>query len=107
MPVQIIQKENYTILQVGLNFNVKNLADIRKAVEKVLSIKPAIIVFDMAECELLDSSGIGLLVNLQKRCAPYGGKVGLLDPPDDIRDIVFIAGIEKLISIYNSEEDIL
>jgi anti-anti-sigma factor len=107
MQIQCEKKGNYYLVKTGSNFNVKNLADIRKVVEKTLDVKPPFVVFDMSECELLDSSGIGLIVNLQKRCSALGGRVGLLDPPDDIRDIVTISGIEQLITIYDNEEEIV
>jgi anti-sigma B factor antagonist len=58
--------------------------EIRPLVEDLVAEKRASIVVDLSSLRLIDSSGVGVIVSLFKRCKAYGGALkveGLRDQP--------------------------
>ena len=94
------------LVRVGEEFSIRNLLEVRSLVDEALREGHSNIVFDMSACISMDSSAIGLVLNLHKKCVEKGGGSGFLNPLSAIRDIISIAGVEDMIRIYESEDEI-
>ncbi len=73
-----------TILRVEGVLDALTAPEIRPVVETLVSERRALIVVDLSSLRLIDSSGVGVIVSLSKRCKPFGGIVrvtGLKDQP--------------------------
>jgi len=57
------------------------------------------VVFDFEETKFMDSSGIGIIMGRYKKISCFGGKVFILHPDKQIRRILKLAGVSKLIEI--------
>lgn len=55
------------------------------------------LVVDCAGLTFLDSSGVGALVTLRKRCEDAGGRVRLVEVPGRIELVLRISGLDKLL----------
>ena len=62
------------------------------------------IVFDFSRTEFMDSSGIGILLNRYKQMTANGGKVVLCGVNAQVRRILTIGGISRLIESYENRE---
>lgn len=57
------------------------------------------VVFDFESTRFMDSSGIGIIMGRYKKIAYLGGKVFALHPDKQIKRILNLAGVNKLIEI--------
>ena len=61
--------------------------------------KPCVIV-DLSEVDFLASIGIRLLTTNAKTVASRGGKMVMLNPQSDVKDVLEITGIPAIIPMY-------
>jgi anti-sigma B factor antagonist len=57
------------------------------------------LIFDFSSCDLIDSSGIGLLVNLTKELNAVNGDLVLRNPDRDILQMFSDTGLDRIFSI--------
>jgi stage II sporulation protein AA (anti-sigma F factor antagonist) len=62
------------------------------------------VVFDFTKTEFMDSSGIGILLNRYKQMHLSGGKVTVYGAGPQVRRILAVGGLEKLMTICDSRE---
>ena len=55
--------------------------------------------------DLMDSSGIGLIVGRYKNVKSLGGNLALSGGNDYIRKMIDLSGIKKIVNMYSSIED--
>ena len=64
-------------------------------------------VFDFTEVSFMDSSGIGMLLNRYKQVKRLGGNLYLTGCSKGILRIIKLSGLEKIVKITHSIDDIL
>jgi anti-sigma B factor antagonist len=104
MEIQGAEKREYYLIKAGDSFDSKVLLDAREVIENAIEKGFKNFLFDFSLCSYLDSSGIGLIVNLHKQGKVTGGKLGILNASEKIKEIFFISNMEKVINLYDSEE---
>ena len=57
------------------------------------------VVFDFEETEFMDSSGIGIIMGRYKKIASLGGKVYAINAGRQIRRILDVSGMSKLVEV--------
>jgi len=62
-------------------------------------------IIDLTEVELMDSSGIGLIVGRYKLVNSLGGKFAICSASDYIKKMIELSGITKVIKYYNTISD--
>ena len=59
------------------------------------------VVFDFEDTRFMDSSGIGIIMGRYKKIACFGGKVFAIHTDPQIRRILCISGLNKLIEVVD------
>lgn len=59
------------------------------------------VIFDFAETQFMDSSGIGVIMGRYKNLRFMGGKVIAINVSDRIHRILTLSGIYKIVDIYD------
>ena len=62
------------------------------------------VIVDLSEVDYLASIGIRLLVLTAKLVTARGGKMVLLNPTSDVKNVLEITGIPAIIPIYDGQE---
>lgn len=57
------------------------------------------VVFDFEDTRFMDSSGIGIIMGRYKKIACFGGKVFAIHPDRQIRRILCMSGLDKIVEI--------
>lgn len=57
------------------------------------------IVFDFEDTKFMDSSGIGIIMGRYKKISCFGGKVFAIHPDKQIRRVLKLSGLTKVIEI--------
>ncbi len=66
-----------TVLSIEGVLDALTVPEIRPAIDELVQGRPAAVTVDLSGLRLIDSSGVGVVVSLYKRCKEYGGAVRL------------------------------
>jgi anti-anti-sigma factor len=80
--------------------------DLRNAIFKLINENAKSIILDLTDVPFIDSAGMGLFITVNKELNKINGKIGLLHPAKDVLDLLVLATLDKIIQIYDSEDDI-
>ncbi len=70
-----------------------------KADQLILSDEVNNVVFDFEDTRFMDSSGIGIILGRYKKISCFGGKVYAIHADRQIKRILMISGLSKLVEI--------
>lgn len=107
MGFSIKQEERglYLLIHLTGEFTVQNLFRIRQTIEEAMTIGHVYIAFDMENTTMIDSSGIGLLVNLNQKLVAKGGSVFLIALPPEIRKTMEPSSVLQVIHSMKDVEE--
>lgn len=78
MSIRYDEYNGVCVITVDGGLSGEAVADARRAVEEALSrSKGQAFVFDLGECDFIDSSGLDLLCHVRRRCEDAGTRVTL------------------------------
>ena len=77
---------------------------LHELVDKVVGLKPALVVVDLTGVEFFGSYGVNALVSLAKGLDPHDGKIRLAGPSPAIRDLLNRSHLAGKFPIYSSVE---
>lgn len=105
MSVQLTQVDDCGLLRITGSFDSKVHVEVRQAANQAFDMPCARVVFDLRECSYIDSSAIGLIVELYRRLTPQGRRVAILGASDSIRYIIGLTRTDTLVSMYSTEAE--
>ena len=73
-----IDKGDDTVLAIEGVLDALTAPEIRPTIDALVEEKRRSIVVDLSSLRLIDSSGVGVVVSLFKRCKPFGGVVRVI-----------------------------
>ncbi|NPV26257.1 MAG: anti-sigma F factor antagonist [Firmicutes bacterium] len=65
------------------------------------------LIIELANVSFMDSSGLGVLLGRYKRISRGGGKMALIRPQPQVRRVLELSGITRIIGIYESDIEAL
>ena len=74
---------------------------IRKEIDAAVRDQEPVLLYLVT---FMDSSGIGLIMGRHQLMQSLGGQVLILDPPQHIRRVLRISGIERIAKVVSSKE---
>lgn len=98
-------QENCLTIFLPSELDHHNAEEIRKVSDQLIEnnhIK--CVIFDFAETNFCDSSGIGVLMGRYKMVYLLGGEVWAAHTNERIKKILTMSGVTKIIQIYEEEE---
>ncbi len=98
---------NGVILELTGDLTYANREQFKTAVEAIRQRGCRHLVLNMANVRFVDSSGLGLLALISQNFKLSQGKISMLKPQSYVREIMSLANIQKLIPIYENEQDAL
>ncbi len=71
--------------------------------EKLIDYRPDTVVLDLNMVTFTDSAGLGLILGRYSRVSGYGGKVKVVNVPEDFMKILRLAGADRFLSVQMKE----
>ncbi len=62
------------------------------------------IIFNMSKLKFMDSSGLGVIIGRYKTASALGGKTKIAAPSAEIKRLIKLSGLNKIISVCGSVE---
>lgn len=107
MSVKIIEEESRTVAVLSGEIDHHNAKNLRMEIDFALrENQPQELILDFSDVGFMDSSGIGLVMGRYKLMQELNGKVTVRNPPNHIRKVMRLSGIDRLASISSRQEGI-
>ncbi len=104
MKLDYSQVGDVAVLEFTGEFDAFNLVPVSKAVDEVIDRGEARLVFNLHKLTFINSSALGYLLKARKKALAAGGDVVLVQPSKFIRKLLSTLGLEKIFSIYDTQE---
>ncbi|NLT19678.1 MAG: anti-sigma F factor antagonist [Syntrophomonadaceae bacterium] len=65
------------------------------------------LILNLEKVSFIDSSGLGLIIGRYKKLKALGGKIFIVGAHPPVDKILHFSGVNKLVPMYNSEQDII
>ncbi len=87
------------ILKLGGQLDALSAPELMPTIDKIVSEKSKLIIVELSELELIDSSGVAAIVALYKRARAQGGKVQVTGARDQPLAIFKLLRMDKVFHI--------
>ena len=104
MDLDLVTREDagHTVLEVAGEVDVHTAPALRYRALELIDAGRSRLVVDVGGVEFLDSSGLGVLVEIQTRVRDVGGTLALARPADRIRKLFALTGLDEIFSVHDS-----
>jgi anti-anti-sigma factor len=100
-------KGKHKIFELVGSLDIYSASKMKKEINAVVDEQEIeSLVLDMAKVTHMDSSGIALLANLQKKMKTEGSKFALLNVTNDIMAVLKLSSLDNFFTIYQSEAEL-
>ena len=105
-----------TVIELTGRMTVDNIYSLTKSIERNVfpftgkiedsaGKSSSSVVLDMAGVEAIDSSGIGTILFLAKKCRALGGDLKIASVPPEVKMVIQIVNFDKIFHIFNTLDD--
>ena len=108
--------DGITVIELAGRMTVDNIYSLTKSIEaNVFNFTGKIedsagkgtgrVILDMEGVEAIDSSGLGTILFLAKKCRALGGDLKIVSIRPEVKMVIEIVTFDKILYIYNSLDD--
>ncbi len=106
MEIHYSQLDNgIRLIKLSGRLDIFGTTKIESRLNKYTSGDTLLIILDMAEVDFIASIGIRMLVMKAKSVGNHGGKIVILHPLPDVKEVFELTGILKVIPVYSHLEE--
>ncbi len=77
-----------------------------EADSRLLTLRPKKLVMDLSSTRFMDSSGLGLILGRARNCEKLKVAYQLKNPGAQVKTILSLAGVDRIISIADGDDDV-
>lgn len=78
---------------------------VKKELEKIIKSKAQKVVFNLADLTYINSSGLGLLINVLKQVRAQSGDIKLSNLRPELSELFRITSLNSVFEIFNEESE--
>jgi anti-anti-sigma factor len=105
MKVERKRWEDVTILSFVGEFDAFNLPTFSQKIDSLVEQGECKMVFNLRLLTFINSSALGYLLKVKKRCQELGGDLTLVSPSKFIKKTLLTLGLQEVFGIYETDED--
>ena len=91
--------ENNTTISIPKDFTVDEVAVFREEIKKLIEEGKKNFIFDFSKCNFIDSTGLGALVSIYKKCAEKGGGIKLKSLRPEVEKLFKLTRLDRVFEI--------
>jgi anti-sigma B factor antagonist len=87
---------------VSERFDIEEVSNCRSELYALMKDGVSVVAFDFTDCQFIDSTGLGLLVSVNKRCAESGAEIYLCNLQVNVANVIKMTRLDQVFPIHNS-----
>lgn len=91
--------ENNVVINIPKDFVVDEVATFRTKINNLIEEGNKNFIFNFSECNFIDSTGLGALVSIYKKCAEKGGSIKLKTLNSEVEKLFKLTRLDKVFEI--------
>jgi anti-anti-sigma factor len=99
LSIQKEQRKTVHLLKMAGSFSAGNILSVRAAFDETQKNNCPKVAIDLSAVDFIDSMGIGILINFNKRMAKGRGQLLLINPSTVVSEIFDVADTGKYIKV--------
>ncbi len=97
------ETKNVWDIALSGEIDIYNAEELKKDIGSLLDEKQGAIVFDCAELNYIDSTGLGVLASAAKRVKDYNGTVHIINLKPHIAKVFYLTGLNRIMEVEVNE----
>jgi anti-sigma B factor antagonist len=106
MKIETYTSGIYRVLKIGGELAISELQELKLLIEGYIESDEKHIAVNFCDVSYLFSGAIAVLINCYTTLRDRTGELCLIEPKPEMMDLLKIVGIDSIISIYNSDNDL-
>ena len=90
---------NSTIINIAKNFTIDEVAKFRTKINQMIDNGEKDFTFNFSECDFIDSTGLGVLVAIYKKCAEHNGSIVLIGLNNEVAKLFKLTRLDRVFEI--------
>lgn len=88
-------------VSISGNFTIEEVEELRNEIKAFYDKNVYQYLFDFSNCTFMDSTGLGMLVSIYKRCVSHGGAVMISRPSKPVQEILHLTRLDTIFTMLN------
>jgi anti-sigma B factor antagonist len=88
------------LVSVAGELDMHSAPDLERELRAALDGGAEVVIVDLAKCDFIDSTALGVLVSTRKELEPTGGRISLIASDSNIRRVFEITGFDRMFTIH-------
>lgn len=105
MHISVEPRSNHTILHLRGEFDTFYCTLLQKEIDQLIAAGSVHVALNLRLVKFINSTALGAIIKASKALAARGGKLVILRPSSFCRDIIEKVGIDRVVPIYNTDEE--
>lgn len=97
----------YSVVDIGGDIDLGSVPTLRSQLHQLLVDGRVHLVLDLHDVTFLDSTGLGVLVGIQKQVRIFRGSLVIVAPSQPVLRILELTALDKVFRIHATHEDAL
>lgn len=97
--------DDFAMLTLKGEFDTFYVPALQQEVEDLIERGISHLILDMQKVKFINSTAIGSIIKVHKRCRAENGELVISQPSNFVRDVMRKVGIDKLVSMFETEAD--
>ncbi|URN85324.1 STAS domain-containing protein [Acetobacterium wieringae] len=82
--------------------DIYSIEKFREIIEEKIRTQAPEIILDCSELSYMDSTGMGVLIELRNKTKEMGQKIIMINPRPNIKKLLSLTGVDKIIEIVDN-----
>ena len=98
----IIEVSKTNMVSIRGEIDIYSIEKFRDTIEEKIKTQASEIILDCSELSYMDSTGMGVLIELRNKTKELGQKIIMMNPRPNIRKLLALMGVDKIIEIVDN-----
>lgn len=108
MELELKQVRNTLIARIDGELDMLAADQIREDIDKKIDdSETRNLILNLEKVTFIDSSGLGMILGRYKKLKSKNGRMYIVGARPQVEKILYFSGINKLITVYRNEQDII
>ncbi len=107
LQLKVTRQGGAAVVKVAGSVSLSEADQLRDRLEKLAGERHPVIVLDLGEMDFICSLGLGAIISGHLKCRHHHGQIRLVNPTDQVRELLETTRLTKLFSVYDRLEQAL